>query len=327
LAEAAQRQVNVDAILDGWLEGWIKDRTEALARALESDPVGACQRFDTGIAFGNQARALAAASLKKETTPMATFKMGRKRPAPYRKLMFSNYAKPTLPPPPAFVHRGAKALPCLSNIYGNDTLGDCTAAGAGHGMGIWRGNAGNNDPAPTLEQVIAFYSATTGYVPGNPATDQGGDEVTVLNAWRDKGFFADGTGKIAAWCNVDATNPVEVRQAIWLAEFVYFGVELPPKWVSPMPQTSGFVWDVAGDADPNNGHCFIAGSYDAGPNKIIIDTWGEFGYITDAAIAKYASSPGGELHAAFSMDCINRASQKSDSGFAFEQLLADSAAL
>ena len=257
---------------------------------------------------------------------MTTFKMGRTRPAPYRKLHFASYAGPSLPAPPAFVHRGKAALPCLSNVYANDSLGDCTAAGAGHIMGIWRGNAGNNDPAPTADQVIQFYSQTTGYVPGNPATDQGGDEVTVLNSWKDKGFFADGSGKIAAWVNVDATNPVEVRQAIWLAEAVYFGVELPDAWVSPMPQTSGFIWDVAGDPVPQNGHCFIAGSYDANSRGPILDSWGEFGIITWEAIAKYASGQSGELHAAFSLDCINRASQKTDSGFNFAQLIADCAA-
>lgn len=255
---------------------------------------------------------------------MPAFKLGRTRPAPGRRLSFSSYAGPSLPDPPAYVHRGKAALPCLSNIYGNDRLGDCTAAGAAHIMGIWRGNAGNNDPAPTADQVIDFYSATCGYVRGNPGTDQGGDEVTVLNAWRDKGFFADGSGKIAAWVNVDATNAKQVRQAIWLAEAVYFGVELPSAWVSPMPQTSGFIWDVAGNPDPNNGHCFISGSYDSNVRGVIIDSWGEFGFLTMDAIAKYASGPGGELHAAFSIDCINRASQKTDSGFAWEQLLADS---
>lgn len=255
---------------------------------------------------------------------MTAFKMGRNRPAPYRKLHFSSYVGPSLPAPPDFVHRGKKALPSLSDIYGNDELGDCTAAGAGHIMGIWRGNAGNSAPAPTREQVIDFYSRTTGYNPSDPNTDQGGDEVTVLNYWRDKGFFSDGTGKIACWVNVDATNPVEVRQAIWLAEAVYFGVELPNAWVSPMPQQSGFLWDVIGEPVPQNGHCFIAGSYDRMP---LVDSWGEFGYITDAAVAKYASGPGGELHAAFSLDCINRASQKTDSGFAFEDLIADSKAL
>lgn len=261
---------------------------------------------------------------------MPTFKLGRVRPAPYRKLHFASYAGPSLPAPPDFVHRGKKALSCLSNVYANDELGDCTAAGVAHGMGIWRGNAGNNDLAPTVGQVIDFYSATTGYVRGDASTDNGGDEVTVLNHWRDKGFFADGSGKIAAWCNVDATDPVQVRQAIWLAEFVYFGVELPNAWVSPMPQTSGFIWDVAGNPNPNNGHCFISGSYDSGnvgkPRSVIVDSWGEFGLMTMEAIAMYASGQAGELHAAFSLDSINRATQKTDSGFDFETLLADSSA-
>lgn len=256
---------------------------------------------------------------------MASFKLGRARPAPSRRLMFSSFAKPSLPEPPAYVHRGKAARPCLSDVYGNDSLSDCTAAGAAHGMGIWRGNAGNNDPAPTYDQVIDFYSATTGYVRGQPQTDQGGDEVSVLNHWRDEGFFADGSGKIAAWVNVDATNAKQVRQAIWLAEFVYFGVELPDAWVSPMPRTSGFIWDVAGNANPDNGHCFIAGSYDAHSRGPILDSWGEFGIITWDAIAKYASGPGGELHAAFSIDCINRASQKTDSGFDWDSLISNSA--
>lgn len=257
---------------------------------------------------------------------MTTFKMGRVRPAPYRKLHFASYMGPSLPDPPAFVHRGAKALPCLSNIYSNDQLGDCTAAGAGHGHGIWVGNAGNNDPFPTDAEVRQFYSETTGYVEGDPSTDNGGDEVSVLNYWRNTGFMIGGKRhKIAAWCNVDATNPKQVRQAIWLGEFVYFGCELPSDFVARMNQLkNGDTFDVGGPPNPNDGHCFVGGSYD---KEVIIDTWAIFLKMTDAAIAKYASSPGGELHVAFSLDSINRATQKTDSGFAFAELLADSAAL
>lgn len=313
------------AFLDNYHEGRVRAALDVLCESIiQGDVEEADQRLKTAIKISRQVCTLAFPILN-EAIPMTTFKMGRNRPAPYRKLNFASYVGPSLPDPPAYVHRGAKALACLSNIYGNDTRGDCTAAGAGHGEGIWRGNAGNNDPAPTLAEVIQFYSETTGYVDGNPSTDNGGDEVKVLNFWRDTGFMiGDARSKIAAWCNVDATNPKQVRQAIWLAEFVYFGVELPKAWVSPMPQQSGFVWDVAGDPVPANGHCFISGSYDA---DLIIDTWGEFGKITDAAVAKYASGAGGELHCCFSLDSINRATQKSDSGFDFETLLVDSAAL
>ena len=165
---------------------------------------------------------------------------------------------PLLPPLSIVVRR---PLPCLSNVYANDSLGDCTAAGAGHIMGIWRGYAGTTIRLLPADQVIQFYSQTTGYVPGNPATDQGGDEVTVLNSWKDKGFFADG-------------KPARLRLGLMLTRQILSrsaklsgwrrlctsGFELPDAWVSPMPQTSGFIWDVAGDPVPQNGHCFIAGS-------------------------------------------------------------------
>ena len=140
---------------------------------------------------------------------------------------------------------------------------------------------------PTEAETVAFYSATTGYDPADPSTDRGGDEVTVLNDWRDKGFFADGSGKIAGWANVDATERTLVKQAIWLFENVYFGVELPDAWIKPFPQGNGFTWDVAGDADPSNGHCFAGLGYN--DNGVIINSWGIMGTVTWAAVAKYAS--------------------------------------
>ena len=210
----------------------------------------------------------------------------------------------------------------MTNVYGNDRLGDCTAAGAGHIIGAWRGNARNGDPAPTVEQVIAFYSKTTGYDPSKPSTDQGGDEVTVLNDWRDKGFFADGSGKILGWANVDGANVQRVKQAIWLFENVYFGVELPDAWISPFPQANGFTWDVAGDANPVHGHCFAGLGYN--DNGVIVNSWGMMGTVTWAAVAKYATTPGqGELHVAFSEDEIERASARAPNGFDVAALTAD----
>lgn len=259
---------------------------------------------------------------------MSAFKLGRTRPALTRRLHFAAYAGPELPDPPDFVHRGKKALLCLSAMYRNDVLSNCTSAGAAHGEGVWTGNAGNNDPFATDAEATQFYSETVGFVEGDPSTDNGGDEVTVLNFWRDTGYMIGGKRhKIETWCNVDATNPKQVRQALWLGEFLYFGIELPTKWITPMPSGPGFVWDVAGDPIPANGHCYISASYDANSRGVIIDPWGGcFGLMTMDAIAKYASGPGGELHVAFSEDCINRATQKTDSGFDFQALVADSLA-
>ena len=95
---------------------------------------------------------------------------------------------------------------------------------------------------------------------------------------------------------------------------------------NPFPSSPGFTWDVAGPPDPDNGHCFIGVAYD--PKGVQIDTWGMLGHLTDAAIAKYASTAGqGELYAVLSPEIITRASRKAANGFNFAQLQADFAAL
>jgi hypothetical protein len=125
---------------------------------------------------------------------MPTFKLGRNRPAlNARRLRFSDYVSPSLPVPPQVEHWAptAKAWNCLENVYANDTLGDCVEAGGAHLIGLWRGAAGSGGPYPTVDQVVAVYSAATGYVPGDPATDQGTDEVSFLNWWKQNGYFPD----------------------------------------------------------------------------------------------------------------------------------------
>jgi hypothetical protein len=240
--------------------------------------------------------------------------------------MLGNYMMRGLPAAPKGpLNYPAKASAGLSMILGNDRLGNCTAAGAGHIEDVIRANADSGLPSVTEAQTIAFYSATTGYNPSDPSTDQGGNEQDVLNYWRDKGFFADGSGKIKGWLRVNGADPEEIRTALWLFENLYFGVELPDGWINPMPSGNNFTWDVAGDPDPENGHCFVGVDYaDAG---VEIDTWGMLGTLTYPAIAKYAAGGGGELYAVLSPDAVNKASGRAPNGFDVSQLLADFQAL
>lgn len=294
-----------------------------------------------------------------------TFRMGRKRSvARGPRLSLRNYLiagqEPT--PPPSGTYATAAAV-SLSNIYENDTLGDCVIAAMGHMEGIMTGNA---NPPPlifTNQQIINLYSEIGGYIPGDPSTDQGCDEVTALNTWMSKGLIAP-TAKavlqgahnppkpapappkpdphhppkpapkppapapapvaapqhqIAGWLAVDPANAV---LALWLFENLMFGVELPDAWISPFPSASGFVWDVAGNPDPDNGHAFCGTSWS--PTGIGIATWGMEGTITNAAIAKYAAAQGeGALYTAISQDALNSATEKAPNGFDFAQLMAD----
>ena len=70
-------------------------------------------------------------------------------------------------------------------LLGNDVLGDCTSAGIGNHIRATSALGGFQTDITTA-QAVAFYSLSTGYVPGNPGTDNGGVEVDVLTtALRD----------------------------------------------------------------------------------------------------------------------------------------------
>jgi hypothetical protein len=254
-------------------------------------------------------------------------KMGRKRPAQPASahLCFANYIEgAALPaPPPAPYDLSPKGQPALSNIYGNDMLGCCVVSGGGHVLATWTGNAGNLFTL-TQAQVISDYSAIGGYVPGDPATDQGCDEQTAFKYWMSHGF-ADGS-KLTGWLGVDATDQLALRQALYLFENLYFGLELPDAWTNPMPSGPGFVWDAAGPPDPSQGHCVMCvGFTSAG---LTIDTWGMLGTLTWAALAKYCvAGANGETYVLIGPDQINKAQQKAPNGFNWAQLIADFDAL
>jgi hypothetical protein len=254
----------------------------------------------------------------------ANVKLGRKRPValgPHLKA--DRYFKASLPAPPTSCDYTAKAAAALANIYDNDTLGDCVIAGGYHITGVATGNAGDLFQA-TSAQIIKDYSAIGGYVPGDPNTDNGCDEVTALNYWQAHGF-ADGT-KILGWLAIDPSNLNEIMQAMYLFENLMFGVELPDAWISPFPSGSGFTWGAAGAPDPDNGHCVVGVGYNT--NGVQIDTWGLIGTMTWAAVQQYcAQSAGGQLFVMITPDQLAAGQSKAPNGVAWTDLISDFDAL
>jgi hypothetical protein len=158
-------------------------------------------------------------SLKIITNEMGQqFKMGRKRPiARGPRLSLKNYLTRALATPPAAVDYTKAASAELAQVLMNDQLGCCTASGAFHIDGVLLGNAGS--PLTWIdEQIVAFYSATTGYIPGDPSTDQGGNEQDVLNYWQSKGLLANGDHKIKGWLAVNGNDVEECKTAVYLFE-------------------------------------------------------------------------------------------------------------
>lgn len=248
-------------------------------------------------------------------------KLGRKRPAAPPRVKFAAHLHPPdLPTPPSSVDYSANAV-SLANPYLNTTLGDCVIAGAYHVVGVATGNAGKAFIASDAE-ITTDYENIGGYVPGQPGTDDGCDELTAFAYWTATGF-ADGT-KLVGSPGVNAANPSQCMQALYLFENLYFGIELPDEWITPFPDASGFVWDVAGDPNPANGHCVMAFGYDA--SGVMICSWGMMGKITWGAVAKYAvTAAGGELYTLVTQDILLAGQQTSPLGVNWADLLDDMA--
>jgi hypothetical protein len=224
-----------------------------------------------------------------------------------------------LPTPPASCDWSPKAAKSLLQVYDNDQLGDCVIAGGYHTLGVETGNASAGSPfIATEKQILSDYSAIGGYVPGDPSTDNGCEIPVALDYWQKTGF-ADGS-KLLGSIGIDATDPNETRLAMWLFENLVFGIALPDEWIDPFPSSPGFVWDVAGDPDPENGHCVVGVGYNA--DGVTIATWGMLGVMTWAAVAKYAvPANGGELHAALSPDQIAKGIVKAPNGLAWVDII------
>jgi hypothetical protein len=255
---------------------------------------------------------------------MGQFRFGRRKfIAPKACMRFRDYQTLAFPETPLSGSYRPAATNVLGQMYLNDELGDCVIAWMAKAVGVFLANAGVKAPIFTREQIVAMYGAIGGYVNGDAATDQGCDENTALDYWLATGFEGH---KIAGVLSVDATNRAECASAVWLFENLMFGVGLPAKWTEALPNASGFVWDVAGDSVPENGHCF--GSCSWGPDGLGIETWGLDGTITYDAVAKYAvASAGGQLFSVITSEALNRATLKAPNGFDFAQLSTDFAGL
>lgn len=252
---------------------------------------------------------------------MKTLKFGRIRPETKPRLNFGNYLAKGFAAPqnPPSVDYSPAAFHSLSLVYKNDQLGDCVIAGGAHVRGVTSGNAGN-EVIFTDDQIVSMYSNACGYNPRNPNSDMGCNEQQVLDYWTNVGFI-DGV-KLAGWCGVDASNPQECMTALYLFENLFFGMSMPDAWLDNMPQSDGFVWDVAGRPDYNNGHCVIGMGYDS--KGVKISTWGMIGTITWAAVQKYAINwNGGELYVLLSPDMVNKAISKAPNGMNWTQLITD----
>jgi hypothetical protein len=201
--------------------------------------------------------------------------------------------------PPVTLDRYS-ALPAASlGMDGNGDVGDCTCADVDHEVKSAQVAAGNPEVQSTAAEVLAAYSAITGYDPADPSTDQGAEMQQVRDFWQQTGFTLGGTvHKILLFAELDVHNDVLVRWALDQFGTVGIGVNLPN---SAMDQfNASQPWDVvANDGGIDGGHAVAVVGYDASFWYVV--TWGQIQRVTPAWWRTYVE----EAWATLDRDFVN----------------------
>lgn len=237
-----------------------------------------------------------------------------------RTLLLASYVTAGLPNPPDNVDLSAKVS--AWGMMENDQLGDCTCAAAGHLIMEWTANAGKKMVTPTDTQIVAAYSAITGYNPQTGANDNGAIEIDVLNYWRQSGIAGH---KIGAYVALEPANHNHVMDSVFVFEGCYIGLQLP---VSAQAQVQNHQpWSVppggpTGDGKPGSwgGHAVPVVAYDA--RGVTVVTWGALQTMTWSFWEAYCD----EAYAILSDDYLTK-KKKTPAGFDLPQLQADLADL
>jgi len=205
------------------------------------------------------------------------------------------------------------AQACLRDILLNDQLGCCTEADQFHRQALRQAAGGQPVYHPTSDDVRAVYTRDGG-LPG----DNGCDEVTVLTNACQLGIpnGQENPAKPLGYLRIDATDMAQVRCLVTAFVGANVCAGLPDPWVQNMPSGDGFVWDVAGDANDNNGHSFTIGDQD-GDDGVVIWSWGMRGRMTKAALAKY-----GTVYVVLDQDIIDSVKKTAPDGLAWDVIQA-----
>lgn len=237
-----------------------------------------------------------------------------------RTLLLAAYTTTALPAPPASASV-AKKVKGPWGMMDNDQIGDCTCAAAGHLIMEWTANAQSKMDTPTDQQIVAAYSAITGYNPTTGANDNGAQEIDVLNYWRQQGIAGH---KIDGYMALEPSNHSHIMDGVWIFGGCYIGLALPK---SAQAQTSNKqMWSVppsgtGGDGAPGSwgGHAVPVVAYDS--RSLTVVTWGALQSMTWGFWAAYCD----EAYAILSADFLKQKGGKTvaPNGFNLAQLQED----
>jgi hypothetical protein len=175
-------------------------------------------------------------------------------------------------------------------MYGNDRLGDCTCAAAGHHEQVWSYNEGTPE-TPAEKAILDLYWKTGSLDDGRQLDD-------VLREWRTGGLAGE---EILGYAAVNVKDHDEVKAAHWIFGGLYIGVGLP---ITAQRQTTWHVDRNASEADQApyswGGHCVNVSGYTTTTGLYCV-TWGALVRMTWAFWDEYVD----EAFAIISPDWIS----------------------
>jgi hypothetical protein len=221
-----------------------------------------------------------------------------------------------LPTPPPKVFREYKVPAVKWGMYGNDAIGDCTCAAIAHMLMLVTAHTGTM-VVPPEQDVLDFYSAVSGYVPGDASTDNGAAITDVLERWQTVGLSGH---KILGWASIDHLNPVALKTAIYLFGAVNIGIQVPAVAMEQFDAKQA--WHIVADDGGNEGgHSIPVFGY--GSLGFTANTWAANQQYTNDWGAQYID----EAYAVVTEDWINQATGKAPNQLDVAALTADLAAL
>lgn len=170
-------------------------------------------------------------------------------------------------------------------MLGNDIAGNCFFAGSAHEHMLWTMEGGAPRSRFTIRDVMSDYSALTGYVVGDEATDTGTDMQIGAKYRQDVGVV-DATGarhKIKAYIALQAGNVAQVAQAAFLLGAVGIGLDLPDSAETQFDE--GAPWSIVPGAKSVGGH-YVPLVGRTGDGNFIVISWGKLVAVTPDFLAK-----------------------------------------
>lgn len=224
-----------------------------------------------------------------------------------------------LPTPPARFGHYAVGQPW--GVLANNDHSCCVFSGAAHEEMIWRHEAKKPQPGFRDQDVLADYSAVTGFDPAKPETDQGAD-MQVAASYRRKTGILDSSGarsKIDGYVALRAGDERDLALATYLTGAVGVGLQFPESAWDQFDAEEP--WQIVPGSPVNGGHYVPCVGRNSNGDFLVI-TWGRIHAMAPEFYAKYCD----EAVSYISLQILDTRGLTPE-GFAADQFQATVAAL